>query len=182
MAEVVERRVGRPGAGLGFADQSRLALRQGRGDARARARRPPPAISDEAGERPVDADLLGQAINEIGDKLMAIREKSGPEFGLLAGLGQIHQRRRLSQPQVRGVLGHQQLRPPGAHLPFDHRRRRSQYLGLRRDDQQLQRHPQLQDHDHHGRQSGGGASGVAAARARRQGAQPREHSSSSIRA
>ena len=32
-----------------------------------------------------------QAINEIGDKLMAIREQSGPDFGLLARFGQVHQ-------------------------------------------------------------------------------------------
>jgi hypothetical protein len=38
------------------------------------------------------------------------------------------------------VLGLEQLRPPGAHLPLDHGRRRSQHLGLRRDDQLLQRH------------------------------------------
>ena len=35
-----------------------------------------------------------QAINEIGDKLIEIREKSGPRFGLLARLGQNDQRRR----------------------------------------------------------------------------------------
>ena len=115
------------------------------------------------------------AINEIGDKLMEIRGKSGADFGLLAGLGQVHQRRLLSQPQVCGVLGHQQLRPPGAHLPFDHRRRRRQHLGLRRDDQQLHRHPQCQDHDHHGRQSRRSASGVAAAFAGRQGDAARQH-------
>ena len=95
-------------------------------------------------------------------------------FGLLAGLGQVLQRRRLSQPQAGGVLGHQQRRSPGAHLPFDDGRGRGQYLGLRRDDQQLQRHPQRQDHDHHGRQSGGSAPGVAAAPARGQGAQSRQ--------
>ena len=115
-----------------------------------------------------------QAIDEIGDKLMADPREVRAGFGLLARLGQVLQRGRLSLPQVRGVLGHQQRRSPGAHLPFDHRRRRGQYLGLRRDDQQLQRHPQRQDHDHHGRQSGRSASGVAAAPARRQGAQPRE--------
>ena len=109
------------------------------------------------------------AINEIGDKLMEIRGKSGADFGVLARLGQVHQRRLLSQPQARRVLGHQQLGPPGAHLPLHHRRRRRQHLGLRRDDQQLHRHPQRQDHDHHGRQSRRGASGVAAARAGRQG-------------
>ncbi len=35
------------------------------------------------------------AINEIGDKLMEIRAKSGAEFSLLAGLSQVHQRRLL---------------------------------------------------------------------------------------
>ena len=79
-----------------------------------------------------------QAIDEIGDKMLEIRQKSGPELRLLDGLGEILQRRRLSFPKDCGVLGHQQQRPPGAHLPFDHRHRRGQYLGLRRDDQQLQ--------------------------------------------
>ena len=105
---------------------------------------------------------------------MTIREKSGAEFGLLARLGQDDQRGLLSVPQVRRVLGHQQHRPPGAHLPFDHRHRRGQYLGLRRDDQQLHRHPQRQDADHHGRQSGRSPSGVAAASARRRRAQQGE--------
>ena len=56
----VERRVDRAGAGLGQPDQSRLALRQRRRDARTGARRPPPALSDEDGQRPVDADFLGR--------------------------------------------------------------------------------------------------------------------------
>ena len=55
-----QRRLGRPGARLGFADQPRLALRQGRGDPRARARRPPPALPDEARERPMDPHLVGR--------------------------------------------------------------------------------------------------------------------------
>ena len=96
----------------------------------------------------------------------------GRRLRVLAGLRQVHQRRRVSQPQARRVLGHQQLGPPGAHLPFDHRRRRRQHLGLRRDDQQLHRHPQYQDAVLPGRQSGRGASGVAAASARRQGVEP----------
>ncbi len=82
-----------------------------------------------------------QAINEIGDKMMEIRQKSGPEFRLLAWIGEILQRRCLSLPQDRRVLGHQQQRSSGAHLSFDHRHRRGQHLGLRRDDQQLQRRP-----------------------------------------
>ena len=163
-------------------DQPRLALRQGRRDARTGARRPPPALSDEARERPVDAHFLGRRDQRDRRQADGDPRQVRRRLGLLARLGQVHQRRRLSQPQVRGVLGHQQLRPPGAHLPFHHRRRRSQYLGLRRDDQQLHRHPQLQDHDHHGRQSRRGASGVAAAPAGRQGDAAGEHDRRSIRA
>ena len=54
-----ERRLGRPGAGLGQPDQPRLALRQGRIRARTRAWRPPPEISDEARQRRVAEDILG---------------------------------------------------------------------------------------------------------------------------
>ena len=83
-----------------------------------------------------------QAIDEIGDKLLEIREKCGPGIGLLARFGQVHQRSRLSQPQAGSLLGNQQFRSSGAYLPFHHRHGRRQYLGLRRDDQQLQRHSQ----------------------------------------
>ena len=76
-----------------------------------------------------------QAINEIGDKLDGDPREVGAGFGLLARLGEVHQRSRLSQSQVCGVLGHQQFGPPGAHLSLHHRRGRGQYLGLRRDDQ-----------------------------------------------
>ena len=55
-----QRRLDRPGARLGYPDQSRLALRQGRRGARAGTRRPPPEISDEARQRPVDAGDLGE--------------------------------------------------------------------------------------------------------------------------
>ena len=95
-------------------------------------------------------------------------------FRLSARLREILQRRRLSVPQVRGVLGHQLDRPPGPHLPFHHRRRRRQYLGLRRDDQFLQRHAQLEDHRLHGIERRRSASGVAAAHPDRQGDQPRQ--------
>ena len=55
----LERRVDRPGAELGQPDQPRLALRQGRFGARARAQRPPAQISDEARQRPVDPRQMG---------------------------------------------------------------------------------------------------------------------------
>ncbi len=79
-----------------------------------------------------------QAINEIGDKMMEIRREVGSRFGLLAWLGEILQRRHLYLPQACGILGHQQPGSPSAHLPFDHRHRRGQYLGLRGDDEQFQ--------------------------------------------
>ena len=54
-----ERRLDRPGAGVRKPDQSRHALRQGRGDARAGHRRAPAEISDEAGERRLEAHHPG---------------------------------------------------------------------------------------------------------------------------
>ena len=71
-----------------------------------------------------------QAINEIGDKLLDIRQKAGPDSVYW-----------LPQPQARRLLGHEQFRPPGAHLSLHYGHRGRQYLGLRCDDQQLQRHP-----------------------------------------
>ena len=136
-AEVLERRLDRAGAELGFPDQSRLALRQGRLGARAGAQRPPASISDEARQRPVDARVVGHRDQRDRRQADADPREVGRGFGLLARLGQDDQRRLLSVPQARRVLGHQQHRPPGAHLPFDDRHRRGQHLGLRRDDQQL---------------------------------------------
>ena len=76
------------------ADQPRLALRQGRGDARAGARRPPPEISDEARGRPVDQDFLGHGDQRDRRQADGDPRQVGAGFGLLAGLGQVHQRRR----------------------------------------------------------------------------------------
>ena len=170
-----ERRVDRPGARLRQSDQSRIALLQGRGGSRRRAEPAPPALSREARGRPVDPHLLGNGDRRDRRQAARYSPEVGTGLGLLARLGQVHQRGRLSQPQARGVLGNQQFRSSGAHLPFHHGHRRRQYLGLWRDDQQLQRHPQRQDHPDDGRQSGRGASGFAAAYSRRQGAQPRQH-------
>ena len=99
-------------------------------------------------------------------QLQQIRQESGPELGLLARLGQVHERGLLPVPQARRLLGHEQRRPPGAHLPLDDRRGRGQHLGLRRDDELLQRHPELEVHRHHRRQPGPGAPGLDAAHAR----------------
>ncbi len=122
------------------------------------------------------ADLLGaSAINEIGDKLMEIRDKSGADSVYLARLGEIHQRGRLSEPQVRGLLGHQQLdhqarichstTVAGVANTWGYGAMTNSYNDIRNS----------KTIDHHGRQSRGSASGVAAAPARRQGAPAREH-------
>ena len=116
-----------------------------------------------------------QAIDEVGAKLMDIRREERRGFRLLAGLGEIHQRSLLSAAQDGRVLGDEQRRSPGPHLSFNNCCRRRQHMGIRRADQFLQRHSQREDHDHHGRQSGRGTSRGHAARARRQGTEPREY-------
>ena len=110
-----------------------------------------------------------QAINEVGDKLLALRKESRTRRGVLGRQLQAQQRAGVPDAQVRVVLGHQQLRPPGAHLPLDDGRRRSQHLGLRRDDQLVQRHAEHQVRDVHRQQRGRSAPGVDAAHAAREG-------------
>ena len=95
--------------------------------------------------------------------------------GLLARLGEVHERGRLSDAEVRRLLGHELDRPPGPHLPLDDGRRRRQHLGLRRPDQLLQRHPQRQDDGLHRLERGRGAPGGDAASPRLEGDQPRQH-------
>ena len=129
--------------------------------ARARLRRAAAQISAEARRRPMDPHQLGSGDRRDRRQADGDPRAIGPGFGLLARLGEIHQRGRLPVPQARRLLGHQQHRPPGADLPFDDGHRGSQYLGLRRDDQQLQRYSQFEDADHLGRQSGRSSSGVA---------------------
>ena len=85
------------------------------------------------------------AINEIGDKLKAIRGKSGADSVYWLGSAKFTNEGSYLFRKFAAFWGTNNVRPPGAHLPFDHRRRRRQYLGLRRDDQQLHRHPQCQD-------------------------------------
>ena len=92
-----QRRVGRPGAGLGQPINRGSHCAKGaatrelvHGDRRLRY---PMKLVNGQWTR-ISWDV---AINEIGDKLMEIRGKSGAEFGLLAGLRQVHQRRLLSQ-------------------------------------------------------------------------------------
>jgi hypothetical protein len=61
------------------ADQPRRALRQGRFGARARPRRAPPEISDEAGRRQVGAHDRGNGAQRGRRPLLAIRKESGPD-------------------------------------------------------------------------------------------------------
>ena len=114
-----------------------------------------------------------EAIDEVGDQMLEIREQSGPDSVYWLGSAKHNNEQAYLFRKFAGLLGHQQRGPPGAHLPLHHGRRRRQHLGLRRHDQLLQRHPQLQGHPHHRRQPRRGAPGVAAARVPRQGAQQR---------
>ena len=141
-----ERRLGAPGAGVRFADQPGRALRQGRRDARARPWRLPAEVPDEARQRQVPAHLAGtRRSNEISAKMLrAAQGRAGPDAIVLDRLVQAQQRAGVSAAQVGVPVGHQQLRPPGAHLPLHHGRRRREHLGLRRDDEFVQRHAELE--------------------------------------
>ena len=67
-----ERRVDRPGAGLGLPDQSRLALLQRRGGARRRAERAAPALPDEARRRAMEPAFVGSG--DRRDRRQAARD------------------------------------------------------------------------------------------------------------
>jgi hypothetical protein len=71
-------------------------------------------------------------------------------------LVQAQQRTGLPAAQVRQLLGQQQLRPPGPHLPLHHGGRCGQHLGLRRHDQFVQRHAKQQGRFVHRLQCGRG--------------------------
>ena len=164
-----ERRLDPAGAGVRFAAEPRRALRQGRVDPRARPRRVPAQGADEARQRQVPEDQLGAG--DRRGRRQAARAAQGvrPRRGVLDRQLEVQQRAGLPAPQVRLVLGHQQLRPPGADLPLDDGRRRSQHLGLRRDDQLVQRHAEDQVRALHRLERRRGAPGVDDAHAARQG-------------
>ena len=109
------------------------------------------------------------ALNEITAKMKSCAAASGPDSVYFVGLVQTQQRAGLPAAQVRELLGHQQLRPPGTHLPLHHRGGRGEHLGLRRHDQFVQRHAKQQGRSVHRLQCGRGPSGVHAAHAARQG-------------
>ena len=81
-----------------------------------------------------------QALNEISAKMLELKKASGPDSVFVVGSSQAQQRAVLPAAQVGEPVGQQQLRPPGAHLPLHHGRRRGEHVGLRRDDQFVQRH------------------------------------------
>ena len=166
-----ERRVDAAGAGVRVADQPRRALRQGRVGARARDHRAfaPAEDADEARQRQVAAHLVGPGDERGRRQDPRDQEGIGSGRGLLGRQLEAQQRAGVPDAQVRVVLRHEQLRPPGADLPLDDGRRRSQHLGLRRDDQFVQRHAEHEVRDVHRQQRGRSAPGVDAAHAAREG-------------
>jgi hypothetical protein len=110
-----------------------------------------------------------QAYDEVGEKLLAIKKESGPDAVFWIGSSKHNNEQAYLMRKFVSLLGHQQLRPPGAHLPLDHGGRRREHLGLRRDDQLLQRHAEHQVRAVHRLERGRGAPGVGAAHAARQG-------------
>ena len=109
------------------------------------------------------AHVLGRrAERSVGPPAEAARRER-PGQRVLDRLVQAQQRAGLPDAQVRVDVGHQQLRPPGAHLPLDHGGRRGQHVGVWCDDQLLQRHAELEGDLLHGVERRRGASGVAAA-------------------
>ena len=164
-----ERRLDPPGAGVRFAAQPRRALRQGRGAARARPRRIPAQDADEAGRQQVRADLVGPGAERDQRQDARSQEAERPRLDLRRRLVEAQQRAGLPAAQVDEPVGQQQLRPPGAHLPLHHGRGRREHVGLRRDDEFVQRHAQLQVRDVHRLERRRGASGLDAAHAARQG-------------
>ena len=165
-----ERRVDAAGAGVRLAAQSRRALREGRVDARARSRRASAEVADEARQRQVPEDQLG-AGDQRGRRQARsrIRKESGPDAVFWVGSSKHSNEQAYLMRKFVSYLRHEQLRPPGAHLPLDHRRRRSQHLGLRRDDELVQRHAEHEVRDVHRQQRGRSAPGVDAAHAAREG-------------
>ncbi len=155
------------GAGFRIAAQHGRALREGRVGSRARDRRALASAedADEAGQRQVAAPLVGPGAEGSQRQITRHPQGCGAGCRLLGRQLEAQQRAVVPHAQVRVVLGHQQLRPPGADLPFDDGCRRSQHLGLRRDDQFVQRHAEHEVRVVHRQQRGRSAPGVDAAHA-----------------
>ena len=97
--------------------------------------------ADEARQRQVPADQLGPG--DQRDRRQAAR-RSARKRAPTRCSGSARSKHSNEQSYLLrkfvSYLRQQQLRPPGAHLPLDHGRRRRQHLGLRRDDELVQRH------------------------------------------
>ena len=130
-----------PRAELGQPDQQRHPLRQGCRGAGTGSWRPPAEVPDEAGGRSVEAAELGSGHRRDRREAAGDPRESGAGVRVLAGLGEVLQRGCVSVPQDGRFLGHQYGGPSGAHLPLHDGRRCREHVGLRRHDQQLQRHP-----------------------------------------
>ncbi len=156
-----ERCLDTAGAGVRFADQPRRSLRQGRGGARQLARRVPPQVPDEAGQRQVPAHLLGHGARRDQRQDAGAEEGKRPRQHLHRRLVQEQQRAGVPAQKVDVPLGQQQLRPPGTNMPLHYCRRCGEYVGLRCDDELVQRHAERQGGDVHRQQCGRSTSGVA---------------------
>ena len=95
--------------------------------------------------------------------MLQIRKESGPDSVYWLGSAKFSNEQSYLFRKFACVLGLQQRRPPGAHLPLHHGRGRREYVGLWRDDQFLQRHAQFQVDDPVRLQPGRSASGRRAA-------------------
>jgi anaerobic selenocysteine-containing dehydrogenase len=61
-----------------------------------------------------------QALNEIGDKLLELRQASGPDSVYDGSARPSTTTSSRTCCASSSAVGQQQLRPPGAHLPLDH--------------------------------------------------------------
>jgi formate dehydrogenase major subunit len=116
-----------------------------------------------------ETDLVGAGAERNQRQDARAQEAERPRLDLRRRLVEAQQRAGLPAAQVDEPVGQQQLRPPGAHLPLHDGRGRREHVGLRRDDELVQRHAQLQVRDVHRLERRRGASGLDAAHAARQG-------------
>ncbi|GAO24719.1 Nitrate reductase [Alicycliphilus sp. B1] len=110
-----------------------------------------------------------QALDEIAARMQELRKASGPDSVYFVGSSKHSNEQSYLMRKFVSFWGSEQLRPPGAHLPQHHGRRRGQHLGLWRDDQFVQRHAEQQVRVLHRLQRRRGAPGEHAAHAARQG-------------
>ena len=124
-----------------------------------------------------------QAIDEIGDKMLEIRERSGADAAYLLGSAKFSNEGAYLFRKFAAFWGTQQRRSPGPHLPLHHGGGCREYLGLRRHDEQLQRAIRnSKTIIFMGSNAAEAPPGVDAAHSHRQGRAARQRDSCSIRA